>query len=160
MPDQFDDNADWSSLEKNESEEEKQKHVSHHHCRSSPTNSIINVLTTSPFADNGDDAFNESLVSQVSIARTFDNCRRSFSDVTQQLDQFDDNYSDSDDENVILERRRKNRLSAVLENPNITSSCSKQYREKIQNSFSDATVMPDKFDDEWSSSEKNESKNL
>uniref|UniRef100_A0AC35F6X6 Uncharacterized protein n=1 Tax=Panagrolaimus sp. PS1159 TaxID=55785 RepID=A0AC35F6X6_9BILA len=52
MPDQFDDNADWSSLEKNESEKEKEKHVSHRHSRLSPTNSIINVLTTSPFAYN------------------------------------------------------------------------------------------------------------
>uniref|UniRef100_A0A914QH80 Uncharacterized protein n=1 Tax=Panagrolaimus davidi TaxID=227884 RepID=A0A914QH80_9BILA len=49
MPDQFDDD-DWSSWEKNDSE--KQKHVSHRHCRSSPTNSIVNVLTNSLVADN------------------------------------------------------------------------------------------------------------
>uniref|UniRef100_A0A914QIG9 Uncharacterized protein n=1 Tax=Panagrolaimus davidi TaxID=227884 RepID=A0A914QIG9_9BILA len=156
MPDQFDDNADWSSCVKNDSE--KEKHVSHRHCRSSPPKNST-VLTNSLFADNGDDA--DSLISSVvSEAPTFD-CRRSFTDVTQQIDQFDD-ISDSDDENVILQRQRRNRLSTILEKPNITSSCSKQYREKTQNSFIEATGMPDQFDDnaDWCSSEKNDLKNL
>uniref|UniRef100_A0A914QJ42 Uncharacterized protein n=1 Tax=Panagrolaimus davidi TaxID=227884 RepID=A0A914QJ42_9BILA len=88
VPDHYNDNADLSSCERNDSEEEKQKHVSYRHCRSSPTNSIVNVLTTSSPADNGDDA--DSMISSVvSEAPTFD-CRRSFIDITQQLDQFDD----------------------------------------------------------------------